>query len=255
MEKVQKDKINLIKYLVYLGAVLGGIGLGFWFSQYAFSDKKVSEKTQVDSPDLTNKDSNQDSSLSEQEANQLIAERANLLAESTPNDSAPLFDPHGGKVLNPIEIEKLNQEVKNFDPATKAGSQNSDRLIKVTWEMLKNVKFEERYYEEIKAYLLFPVFGKPVKELDGKDIYIRGFIIPADEVNNIYVLSANSYASCFFCGNAGPESVMDLDLQVTPELKEKLQLDAVFTFKGRLKLNSTNIDRLNYILEDAELYE
>jgi len=251
MDKIQKKKTSFIKYLVYLGAILGGVGLGFWFSQYAFLTKEVSENSEVNSSKMTNKDS----SLSEQEANQLIAERANLLTESTQDDSAPVLDPHGGKVLNPIEIEKLNQQIKNFDPATKAGSQNSDKLIKVTWEMLKNVKFEERYYEEVKAHLLYPVFGESIKKLDGKDIYIRGFVIPADEINNIYVLSANSYASCFFCGNAGPESVLDLDLQVTPELKEKLQLDAVFTFKGKLKLNSTNIDRLNYILEEAKLYK
>lgn len=254
MEKVQKKKPNYKKYLMYASAIVVGVGLGVLFSQKMLSHEETTGKTITEAQNSTGlRAEPEDTSLDE--TNKLIAERAHLMEEAERQDSINKLYTHGQKILNPIEIEKLNNEVRNFDTATKAGNQNSDKLFKITWEMLKDVKFEERYFEEVQAHLLYPIFGESIKKMDGKNVYIRGFVIPADEVNNIYVLSANSYASCFFCGNAGPESVVDLDIELTPDLKKKLQLDAVFTFKGKLKLNSTDVDHLNYILEGAEVYE
>ncbi len=247
MEKVQKLKRSYYSYLFYGLAMVAGAGLGILFSQNVlFSEKKQILQTEKITSDIEK--------LSSEQVNQMIAERANLIENTAQTDSEN-SNLHPQKILNPIEIEQLNRKVRNFDLNTKAGEQNADKLIKITWEMLKDVKFEERYYEEVKGHLLYPVFGESVKKIDGKMVYIRGFVIPADEVNDIYVLSANSYSSCFFCGNAGPESVMDLELKMTPELKKQLKLDAVFTFKGKLKLNATDIDHLNYILEDAQIYD
>ena len=120
----------------------------------------------------------------------------------------------------------------------------------ISWELLKNVEFDEIWSEEFQAYYMVPKFSSSVKVLDNKEVQIRGFIIPVDIVQDYYVLSANPYSSCFFCGQAGPESVMEVQLI---KKYEGLRMDQVITFKGKLKLNVDDIYQLNYILEDAEI--
>ena len=122
----------------------------------------------------------------------------------------------------------------------------------ITWELLKNVEFDEIWSEEFQAYYMVPKFSSSVKAMDNKEVQIRGFIIPVDIVQNYYVLSANPYSSCFFCGQAGPESVMEVQMV---KKYEGLRMDQVITFKGKLKLNVDDIYQLNYILEDAEIIE
>ena len=122
----------------------------------------------------------------------------------------------------------------------------------ITWELLKNVEFDEVWSEEFQAYYMVPKFSNAVKALDGKEVQIRGFIIPVDIVQDYYVLSANPYSSCFFCGQAGPESVMEIEMI---KKYEGLRMDQVITFRGRLKLNVDDIYQLNYILQDAEILE
>jgi len=68
----------------------------------------------------------------------------------------------------------------------------------ITWDVLKNVEFDEVWSEEFQAYYMVPKFGKTIQSLDGKEVQIRGFIIPVDIVQDYYVLSANPYSSCFF---------------------------------------------------------
>jgi len=122
----------------------------------------------------------------------------------------------------------------------------------ITWELLKNVEFDEVWSEEFQAYYMVPKFSNAVKAMDGKEVQIRGFIIPVDIVQDYYVLSANPYSSCFFCGQAGPESVMEIEMI---KKYEGLRMDQVITFRGRLKLNVDDIYQLNYILQDAEILE
>ena len=81
--------------------------------------------------------------------------------------------------------------------------------------------------------------------LEGKKVQIQGYMIPVDLELGLYVLSANPYAACFFCGNAGPESVMALKFDKKPR---RFELDEVVTFKGTLQLNDSNVDEMNYLL-------
>ena len=82
---------------------------------------------------------------------------------------------------------------------------------------------------------------------------IKGFIIPIDPTEHYYVLSANPYSACFFCGKAGPESIMELMLKKTPA--EPYELDQFVTFEGIFKLNGTDVEHCNYIMEQAVVLE
>jgi hypothetical protein len=118
----------------------------------------------------------------------------------------------------------------------------------LTWQQLADVEFKETYYEDADEWLWYPSFGPEVTAKTDQPVYIAGYVIPVEPGR--YVLSKNSFESCFFCGGAGPESVMELSLA---EADQMFANDEYRTFKGTLRVNSTDIDRLNYILEGAEV--
>ena len=122
----------------------------------------------------------------------------------------------------------------------------------ITWETLSDVRFTDKYYEEEGDYYLFPNFGSSVKELEGKEVFLRGYILAIDPEVGYYLLSSNPYASCFFCGNAGPETVVELSFK---SKQRKLKMDQLVTIIGRLKLNDDNVYQCNYIFEDHKLYD
>ena len=117
--------------------------------------------------------------------------------------------------------------------------------IKIKWKTLKDVKFTEKFNKEYDATFLYPTFGANIKKLEGKIVELTGYAIPIEQ--NYYVLSAAPMASCFFCGAAGPESIVQLNFIK----KTRLKTDQIITVQGTLKLNPDNIDDLNYIFDQA----
>ena len=120
--------------------------------------------------------------------------------------------------------------------------------IAINWKRLTDVKFTRKLNNELSMYFLYPTFGPSVTALRGKEVQIKGYMIPVDEENNIYVISAQPMAMCFFCGGAGPESIIELQLR---NKKQRFKTDDVRTVKGRLYLNPTDVEHLNYILKDV----
>lgn len=118
----------------------------------------------------------------------------------------------------------------------------------VTWQTLAKVTYE--YIQNFDQNLWYgaPTFSEEVKALDGKQISIKGYVLPSDAAENSYILSAFPFSSCYFCGGAGPESVIELRLK---KRKSAYKLDQVVTFTGRLVLNDRELE-MNYILEEAE---
>ncbi len=121
---------------------------------------------------------------------------------------------------------------------------------KIDWPLLAKVKWEDRYFPAYDETVWYPDFSKEVLALDSTLVEIEGYIIPVDVESGYYVLSANPFASCFFCGNAGPESVVEL--QFAGKLKKTFTTDEVATFQGRLKLNWDDLEHCNYILQGAK---
>ncbi len=118
----------------------------------------------------------------------------------------------------------------------------------IDWKLLSKVDFVDKYYDEYEAWYLYPEFSSKIKKLDGEKVIIKGYIIPMDVEGGVYALSAYPFSSCFFCGGAGPESVMSLKFDGN---RRKYKTDDVVTFTGTLELNATNVDDFNYILNNA----
>lgn len=117
------------------------------------------------------------------------------------------------------------------------------------WEVLTDVSFEQKYDKTIKMYWLVPTFGKLPKAHEKKTVIMEGYFIPINRENNFYVLSRFPYSSCFFCGAAGPESVVEL--QINKKYVEHIRMDERIQFKGTFVLNASDYDHCNYILKEA----
>lgn len=123
--------------------------------------------------------------------------------------------------------------------------------VKLTWETLRDVTFKKKWYAEESIYMLHPTFGPSVQKLKGQQVSITGYILPVDLEANLYVLSAFPFSACFFCGGAGPETVMTLNFKKKDG--KKFKTDERLTFTGTLKLNADDIYQMNYILDGAEI--
>ena len=122
----------------------------------------------------------------------------------------------------------------------------------LTWRTLEDVEFKDVYVEELDAYYWKPSFGQSVQDLEGQDVYVSGYIIPVDLDEDFYVLSRYPFATCFFCGGAGPESVVDL--RFDGKSPRVYQTDERLTFAGKFRLNSDDVYQMNYILDGAVEY-
>lgn len=124
--------------------------------------------------------------------------------------------------------------------------------IEISWTDLEDVEFSDTYVAELDLYVMYPNFGIDVRELDGQEILLSGYMLALDPDNNYYVLSKGPFASCFFCGAGGPETIVELSLKSE---KATFVMDEFVTIKGILKLNVDDIYRCVYILESAESYK
>jgi len=117
------------------------------------------------------------------------------------------------------------------------------------WKTLSKITYKKEYNEMMGFKVDVPVFSQEVKALEGKEITIRGYIIPVEgyKGHKEFVFSAFPYNMCFFCGGAGPETVMEVYADNAIEYTAE-----PITIRGKLELNADDINRLIYALRGAE---
>ena len=118
------------------------------------------------------------------------------------------------------------------------------------WSTLGKITYTKEYDEDLGFKVDIPVFSPEVQDLDGQEILVKGYIIPVEGYKNHkeFVFSAFPYNMCFFCGGAGPETVME----IYADEAVKYTSDPV-VLKGKLELNASDFNRLIYALNDATL--
>jgi len=117
-----------------------------------------------------------------------------------------------------------------------------------TWKTLAKITYVKEYDEIMGFKIDKPVFSDKVKDLAEQEVTVKGYIIPVEgyKSHTEFIFSAYPYNMCFFCGGAGPETVMEV-LSIEPVKYTAEQV----VLKGKLILNSDDINRLMYLLEDA----
>ena len=116
----------------------------------------------------------------------------------------------------------------------------------MTWSLLGKIKYENKPHKDYPDGVMFPVINEQLKAKKGKKIVISGFIIPID--NETYALSKNVFAACFFCGQAGPETIMGIQFK---DLKKRLKTDQYVTLVGTFRYNDNDVEDWIYHIDNA----
>lgn len=129
-----------------------------------------------------------------------------------------------------------------------ASAQKSTSKQPSLWKTLTKITYKKEYDELMGFKIDKPVFSEDIKKLDGEIVTVKGFIIPTEgyRSHKEFIFSAFPYSMCFFCGGAGPETVMEV---LTTEAV-KYTAESI-TLRGKLVLNADDINRLMYALEEA----
>ncbi|KAA2244771.1 DUF3299 domain-containing protein [Chitinophaga agrisoli] len=177
-----------------------------------------------------------------------INEQAHIVtAVGTAGDATEII-PVDGPLL--AGANAVSQAVLPVAPSVHPAREQDQPPRSVTWRQLKDVVFNRIWDEKMDMPMLYPQFSRGIKSLNGAYIRIAGYVIPLDVNGGIYVLSANPNNACFFCGGAGPESVMALKLKPG---HARFKTDDYLTFTGKLRLNEKNIYELYYNLDGAAI--
>ena len=120
----------------------------------------------------------------------------------------------------------------------------------IDWFALNDVTFEKIQDEQFGLSYDKATFGEWVKSLDGQEVIITGYMIPMDALGTSYAVSRNPNSSCFFCGGAGPETV--IRLWMSPDAVQRYQTDEYLNWQGTLRLNASNQHAFIYEMWDAK---
>lgn len=116
----------------------------------------------------------------------------------------------------------------------------------LSWKLLGVIKYIKKPDKDYPDGVMFPIINSDLKAKNKKKIVMSGFIIPIDNVS--YALSKNVFASCFFCGQAGPETIMGIKFKgPTPKLKT----DQYVTMEGTFRYNDNDVNDWIYHIENA----
>jgi len=126
--------------------------------------------------------------------------------------------------------------------------QNTLAQSKLTWDDLADVDFKPEYNQKYDVHFLMPTFGKKIKTYHGKKIKIIGYFLDISGTGEVFLVSSNPMATCFFCGGAGPESIVEVNFTEKPPFRT----DQVIEVTGTLQLNRDDVDHCNYILSGAQ---
>ncbi|MFY0608094.1 MAG: hypothetical protein JXR10_15350 [Cyclobacteriaceae bacterium] len=118
------------------------------------------------------------------------------------------------------------------------------------WQTLQLLTLTSGYDEFLGESVELPLFSEELKQFDGQEVTIEGYVIPlkASGEQDYFVLSRFPFNNCFFCGNAGPETVIEVYTDQAIQVK-----DAKVEVTGVLELNDTDPLHLFFILSEAEV--
>ena len=123
--------------------------------------------------------------------------------------------------------------------------------LKLSWKDIIDVYAKEVSFSEKNPALAIKGQGKSLKDIEEKVITITGYFLDLDPEGEWFMVSKNPFATCFFCGGAGPETV--LELIKFKNVKRKFKTDDIVEVTGTLKMIVENEDDVAFVLYDAKV--
>lgn len=119
--------------------------------------------------------------------------------------------------------------------------------LKLTWKDVMDVYAKEVRFSEKNPTKAIKGQGKSLKDIEGKKITITGYFLDLDPDGEWFMVSKNPFATCFFCGGAGPETV--IELLGYKNKKKKFKTDDIVEVTGTLNMVTENEDDVSFVLE------
>src|SRR6478609_471696 len=116
------------------------------------------------------------------------------------------------------------------------------------WQVLAEVGFQSKKDKNTGYFVETPIFSKTLKSWNGKKIKLRGYVIPVNEIGDQdkFMFSSLPFNVCYFCGAAGPETVIEV------ESDEKIRFSSkAIWIEGTLYLNEKDPDHHMFVLKSA----
>lgn len=120
----------------------------------------------------------------------------------------------------------------------------------ISWPLLAGVEYVYSYKKDVNQWANKATFSEELKQLDGQRVQLKGYVLTLDMHGDMLVLSEYPFSGCFFCGGAGQESVVELQMKK----KKRFKNDDFRTIEGTFRLNTTEFE-LSYVLEDAKVVD
>jgi hypothetical protein len=114
----------------------------------------------------------------------------------------------------------------------------------VPWEILAIP------YSTTPDGLFEPNFPNWLDKYKNQEVVVQGYLVPIDVGAKQYALSKTAFASCFFCGQAEPNTVIELQFKEKPD---NFVTDQWVILKGILTFNESDPYRLFFVLKNTEL--
>ena len=123
--------------------------------------------------------------------------------------------------------------------------------LKLTWKDIIDVYAKEVTFSERNPAKAIKGQGKSLKDIEEKTITITGYFLDLDPDGEWFMVSKNPFATCFFCGGAGPETV--IELLKYKNVKNTFKTDDIVSVTGTLKMIAENEDDVGILLYNAKV--
>ena len=122
---------------------------------------------------------------------------------------------------------------------------------KNAWGMLMLTETEKQFDPTLGMEIDIPNIHPAAQQLNGQQIQLEGFIIPLEGKKSQahFMFSAFPINMCYFCGRAGPESVIEVFMgngTTLPFTEKKIWIE------GTLRVNARDPQSNIYTLHDAK---
>ena len=118
------------------------------------------------------------------------------------------------------------------------------------WDTLQQLEVVPTYDDLLGETFDVPIFSDELRAFDRQQVTLEGYAIPLQQSleQDYFVLSRFPYNNCFFCGNAGPETVAEVYTSEPISTK-----DARVRVTGQLQLNDQDPLHLFFVIKDASV--
>lgn len=121
---------------------------------------------------------------------------------------------------------------------------------KITWRNVVDIYAKEFRLTEKNSTSTINKQTMSLDDVIDKKVTITGYFLDLDPNGEWYILSKNPFATCFFCGKAGPETILEL---VGFKNKKKFKSDDMVEVTGVFNTIYDLEGKISFVLEKSTI--